>query len=82
MDVRGVFAAAAAAEDVVGLGGLAGVFGVRVEGTSCAGTRKRGGIATASERVFSESDSVSVDSDEKAFTRLGAPLSPAPDGPG
>lgn len=62
---------------------LAGVFGVGVEGVAGpAGTRKRDGIEAAGSsgtgRVFSVSDSVSVDNDENAFTRLG--VAPAPRG--
>ena len=81
LDVRGVLAVE---EDVVDLGALlAGVFGVGVEGVAGpAGTRKRDGIEAAGSsgtgRVFSVSDSVSVDNDENAFTRLD--VAPAPRG--
>jgi hypothetical protein len=76
LDVRGVFAAEDVADFGGGLGLLAGVFGVGVEGVTGPGTRKRDGIAAGSSgtgRVFSASDSVSVDSDENACTRLDAP---------
>ena len=79
LDVRGVFAA----EDVADLAGLAGVFGVGVEGAlgrAWERTRTWGGITDGllgTGRVFSTSDSVSVDNDENACTRLDAPFSPA-----
>lgn len=75
-----------AEEDVVDLGAfLAGVFGVGVEGVAGpAGTRKRDGIdavgSSRTGRVFSVSDSVSVDNDENACTKLGGALSPVPRG--
>lgn len=72
VDVRGVFAAAGG-----GLALVTGVLRVGVEGW------KRDGIATARVLLlFSKSDSVSVDNDENACTRLGAPLSSERDGPG
>jgi hypothetical protein len=76
LDVRGVLAAEDMADLDGGLALLAGVFGVGVEGETGPGTRKGDGMNTESSgtgRVFSASDSVSVDNDENACTRLGAP---------
>ncbi len=76
LDVRGVLAIAGVAADLGGIALVAGCLGAGVEGEvgrALAGTRKSGGITaalSASGRVFSTSDTVSVDNDENSRTRL------------